>query len=149
MAGAFTQSIKASAGNTTLIAGNGNSFYTTPVAESLIGGVSADTFIFGTGNATMSGAGGANAFMDVNKTAGGTTIAITDFTTGTDKVELFSMTNASLSGATADVTHQTHSGGDTFVHLSDGVTIRFGSVANVGTTDFVTNVGTVQVGRVV
>jgi hypothetical protein len=64
-------------------------------------------------------------------------------------VDLFSLTNAVGSGATADVTGQTHSGSDTLVHLSDGVTIRFGSVASVSSTDFNVSVGGVAVGKVI
>jgi hypothetical protein len=147
-AGAFTQSIKASAGNTTLIGGDANSV-TYISDETLLGGAGTDTFIFGTGNETITGGGGADSFTDLNKTTAGTTISITDFTSGTDKVDLFSLTNTAGSGATANVTSQTYSGGDTFVSLSDGVTIRFAGVASVSSNDFVTNVGTVQVGKVV
>ena len=148
VAGAFTQSILASTGNTTLIGGDANAANYL-ASETLIGGIGSDTFIFGTGAETITGGAGADAFTDVNKTASGTTIAITDFTSGTDKVNLFSLTNASLSGTTANVTGQTNVGGSTFVQLSDGVTIRFAGVASVSSSDFVTNVGTVQVGKIV
>jgi Ca2+-binding RTX toxin-like protein len=141
--------MKASTGNTTLIGGDPNTAGYLGT-ESLVGGPAADTFIFGSGSETITGGGGANQFTDLNKQTAGTTISLTDFVSGgASKVDLFSLTNASLTGATANMSAQTHSGGDTFVILTDGVTIRFAGAANVAATDFVTNVGTVQVGKVV
>ena len=149
VAGTYTQSIVASTGNTTLVAGTANSGGVAAANETLVGNAGSDTFIFGTGAATMTGAAGADSFRDINLTTAGTTVAITDFTSGTDKVDLFSLTNAAGSGATANVTGQTQTGGDTLVQLSDGVTVRFAGVTSVSSTDFVTNVGAVQVGKVV
>lgn len=150
-AGAFTSYIQAAAANTTLIGGNGsfNGASTFAAADETLLGAGGDTFVFGTGNASITGNGGANLYTDLNQTAAGTTITITDFTSGTDQVDLFSLSNASLSGATANVSGQTQSDtGDALVTLSDGVTIRFQGLGTVSSTDFVTNVGTVQVGKV-
>ena len=150
--GTFTQSIVASAGNTTLIAGGSNSAGIAPANETLVGLTGNNTFIFGAGNATITGGPASDAFEDLNRTTTGTTITITDFTTSTgtnpDKVDLFSLTNAAGSGATANVSGQTVVSGATQVVLSDGVTIRFAGVTAVTANDFVTNVGTVQVGKV-
>ena len=149
-AGAFTTYIQAAASNTTLIGGNGSfNGSAFPAADETLLGAGSDTFMFGTGNETITGNGGTNQYIDLNQTAAGTTITITDFTSGTDHVDLFSLSNASLSGATANVSGQTQSDtGDTLVTLSDGVTIRFQGVASVANSDFVTNVGGVQVGKI-
>lgn len=148
-AGAYTTYIQAaSTGTATLIGGD-----LTAVGETLIGGGGANTFIFGTGNETIVGGKGVDQFEDIARQASGTTITITDFVHGTDKVDLFSVTNTSLSGATADLTLSdglvTVSGGNTYLRLSDGVTIQFVGDTNVTASDFVTAVGGVQVGKVI
>jgi len=155
-AGAFTTYIQASNGNTTLIGGDGSfngivnfaAANETLVGTTLVGSTAVDTFVFGTGNETITGGTGTNQFTDINRATGGTTITLTDFVSGPDKVDLFSPTNAAGSGATANVSGQTNVAGDTFVQLSDGVTIRFAGISSVSASDFVTNVGTVQVGKV-
>ncbi len=121
--GAFTQSIKASAGNSTLIGGVANTLGY--VSDETLVGAGSDTFIFGTGNETITGNGGTNTYIDLNQTAKNTTVTITDFNTSTDKLEL----SAFGTGAAASAGPLTASGSDTLLSLSDGVTIRFVGLA--------------------
>jgi hypothetical protein len=141
IAGPYTQSIRAAAGNESLIMGSGNE--TVDLASGN------QTVDFGTGSGTIFGSGGTYSFVDLNQVTAGTTLNLSGFVSGPDKIDLFSTTDLANTGATASVSAQTHSGGNTYVTLSDNVTIAFVGVGSVSATDFVTNVGTVQVGKVV
>jgi hypothetical protein len=152
-AGAGTTYIKAaSTGNATLIGGDANSAGNL-ADETLVGAATTDTFVFGSGNETLTGNGSTvkghvDTFVDLNYTTvtASSGITITNFVHGIDKVDLFSLTNAKGTGAT--LTALTTADGNTTATLSDGVTITFAGVTNVGTSDFVTNVGKVQVGKI-
>ena len=151
-AGAYTTYIQAaSTGTATLIGGD-----LTAAGETLIGGGGANTFIFGTGNETITGGGGVDNFVDIARTTAGTTITITDFVHGTDKVDLFAVINNAGQGSTAYLSTDTVVGGSngyTLVALSDGVTIKFAGMNGVGNntitaSDFVTTVTGAKVGTI-
>ena len=146
-AGAYTTYVQAaSSGNSTLIgsdlAGAAN--------ETLVGNKSADTFIFGTGNETITASSvsghGANRFVDINHLTSNTTITINDFVHGSnDKLVLAS---AGDSSTTATVTNITDFASYSVVTLSDGVTIKFAGTNNISSTNIVTNGGHLQTGTI-
>ncbi len=125
--GAFTQLIQTSFANSTLIGGTANSIGY--VANESLSGVGNDTFIFGTGNETITGGtvSGGNTYIDLNQTAKNVTIALTDFQTASDKLELAFLGS---NGAAASVTGSQAQGSDYLVSLSDGVTVRFVGLAS-------------------
>jgi hypothetical protein len=150
-AGAHTTYIQAaSAGNATLI----GSDLTGAAAETLVGNNNGDTFVFGTGNETLTGGTSVDQFVDINLHAQNTTVTITDFVTGSDKVDLASLVNTTaISSVVSDVVYGTGSSGYTLVTLSDGVTIKFagygaGVATPISASDFVNKPGTIQPGTI-
>ena len=99
-------------------------------AVSILGGAN-DTFVAGTGSATVDAQLGNNAFVFNDGQAGGTAL-IQGFTSGMDTIDLLGYGKNEVTQA---LKHQQTSGGNTTITLSDHTTITFAGVSSLSAAD--------------
>ena len=99
--------------------------------DTLVGGVGADTLNGGAGNDTLSGGSEADTFAFNAETNASDTVS--DFTHGTDVIDLTDVSFASLGGIAS--LNLTQDGSDTVAHLTGGQTIRLTGVTAATLTE--------------
>ncbi|WP_371158207.1 beta strand repeat-containing protein [Jannaschia sp. 2305UL9-9] len=121
-------------GQDNMLVGGGNN-------DTLMGRDGDDTLSGGAGNDSMTGGAGADSFM---LTAGMGDDTVTDFTLGTDMLDMSALTSAEMSG----ITYGTNGAGDRVVTLADGGTLTLTGVPrNVEATGTPTVTGTATQGE--
>jgi Ca2+-binding RTX toxin-like protein len=108
--GAGNDTITASSGNNTVTGGDGNDNITTTTgADSIDGGAGNDTITGGVGSDTLTGGAGTDVFIYAANATGAMessstiTDTITDFVSGTDKIQLPAGSNVSFVGNVANM----------------------------------------------
>ena len=98
------------------------------------GGTGNDTFVAGSGSATVTAPIGQNVFLFNNGQAGGTEL-IQGFASGQDTIDLQGYGKNQVADA---LKHQQVAGGSTTITLSDNTRITFADVTNLKASDFTT-----------
>jgi Ca2+-binding RTX toxin-like protein len=134
--GAVGQALHAGAGNETLngaLAPGADTLFGGSGAVSILGGAN-DTFVAGTGSATVDAPLGGNAFVFNNGKAGGSAL-IQGFISGQDTIDLLGYGKNEVTQA---LNHQQAVAGNATITLSDHTTITFVGVSKLSAADFST-----------
>ena len=137
--GTVGQELHAGAGNETLngvLASGADTLFGGSGAVSILGGAS-DTFVAGTGSATVDAPLGKNVFVFNDGKAGGSAL-IQGFASGQDTIDLLGYGKNEVTQA---LKNQQAAGGSTTITLSDHTTITFAGVSSLSAADFSTIAG--------